>query len=137
MMLPYFWSLIAAVVLAIFDFPYVFSLIPRCPEIHQFCETHVTSTIKCFLYVILSLPCFLVTSFSTISGILLVITAVLFGFASINEYIDRRDASFARGRVVTEKTPSGQAYQRILNPLEQTKEETKATEIPKPQYGTY
>lgn len=131
--LPSVWSILASFVLSAFDYPYFYSFLPKFREVHEFLENFVTDGMKCVLYAVLSIPCFLVRSIPILTGVMLIICAVLFAFTVMSENVHRRDvmAAATRSSEIPYR-PIPQDRSRLTSQESKVEEGKRGNE-----YGTY
>ncbi len=88
------WSIFAAVVMAVWEFPWIFCCIPKFDQVQTFLNDKLQlklEEVKAVVCILLSVLCFMSKSITVISGILLVLTGILYIFAAINRRQDQRD----------------------------------------------
>lgn len=107
-------SIFIALVLALWEFPWIFHCIPKFDQAMTFLneKAHIQNEeVKAAICIVLSILTYLSPSFVILSGILLDITAVLFIFAGINKRQDRQD-----GMIPDEESPYEQQQKRQTPP---------------------
>ncbi len=129
--LPSVWSILASIILSAFDYPYCYSFLPKFREVHEFLENFVTDGMRSVLYAVLSIPCFLIRSIPIITGVMLIICAVLFAFTAWSENEHRRNLMAANRSTQIPYRPIPQAKTTVT-------EESKVEEGKRGnEYGTY
>eukprot|EP01031_Cornospumella_fuschlensis_P026353 gene26353-31837_t len=95
------WTIFSGFILAIWEFPFVFVLFPKFKDFHTYlmenCYLRFEET-KAAICLVLGLFCFTHFGFTTLSGLVLILTSVTFAFAAVNRRADeaaglRRDST--------------------------------------------
>lgn len=90
------FSTICALMLAVWEFPFVFALIPGFEQANQFLLDRVlikyeeTKSGLCF---ILCIFCFYFSSLSIVEGVCLLMSSILYGFAAVNRHVDEEEGT--------------------------------------------
>lgn len=85
------WCLFAGYILSIWEFPSLYTLIPKFNEVHDFVINSLQlkySEGKAIVCLVLGVFCFTHIGFVLLAGIILLITTILYIFAAINRRAD-------------------------------------------------
>ena len=124
------WSLIIGFIILLWEFPYFYNWLPHFQQCQNFLHAYIIEETKCIICIALSIPCFLTESLVNISGLLLIISALLYAFAAINKHADRRE-----GLLASPRSQQQQGYQQISSTGKKNQAQTVAEET-KLEYGT-
>ena len=86
----------AGLTLAVWEFPFLYACVPRFEIVQKFLlETIMLKldAVKSVVYILLSTILFLYPTLCVIPGVFLLVSGVLFAFASYNKHVDRLDGT--------------------------------------------
>ena len=107
-----FWTVLVGCLLGLWEFPGLYFFIPQAPDIAEYFLTKLRieqKMIRAVMYFFLSLFCFTNQTPCIAAGLCLMVSAVLHGFAQVNDHSDSIDGTVNIGKStsstsVSEKT---------------------------------
>jgi len=94
------WTVLCALVLAIWEFPRIFIFVSNFEQVKEYLEENLKckyDEFKACLFFIISLFCFVDSTICILAGLALIITSVLHIFAAINRKVDEYDMESIAG----------------------------------------
>lgn len=102
------WTILSGLLIAVWEYPIIFRMVPNFDSFKE----HLMKKLflqyeeaRAVLLIILSSVCFINTTICLICGLMLIVTAILYGFAAINRRSDEQDGMLS--------TDDGMGYEQI------------------------
>lgn len=130
-----FLSIFIALVMAVWEFPWIYYCIPKSDMALKLLDEKVylqREEVKATICIILSILTYISLSFATLTGLLLDVTALLFIFAAINKIQDRRD-----GMIPTDEEQARPYEQRKQPPAIFSSSATQSLLQASGRFGTF